>query len=153
MVIGLRKMLATHRDGIVDFVTTGLQKGDSTRYQKIDGQLLRTRVAALVDAFLAAMGGRRQGFIDFVRRLTEERLVEGYFVYEIIAVLNLMEGRVCDLVGKDSSERAVDRNLEYVSRTVSLTKDELVKIYFLGKQAADSRVDALERKLQDATRR
>ena len=55
MAIGLRRMLAKHRDPLIDSVAAGLKESDSVRYQQIDPQLLRGRVEHLVDAFLEAI--------------------------------------------------------------------------------------------------
>ena len=56
---------------------------------------------------------------------------------------NLIEAKACDVVSRDSSERTVDKNLGEVSRTISLTKDELVKVYFLGRQEAIARAEGV----------
>jgi hypothetical protein len=148
MVIGLRKLLVGHRGLLIDSIARDLREGDSVHYAKAEPQELQGRLERLVDAFLVATGGSPKSFVDFVRRITMERIAEGYFVHEILTVLNVIEAKACDIVVRDATESRADRYLRHISRTISSTKDQLVQVYFIGKEEAEARAALLEREIK-----
>ena len=145
----LHKLLAKQEESLVDSIIAGLDESDAVHYRQVDPQLLRTQVARVVDAFLESLEGTPESFVDFVRRLNEERLAEGYYLHEIQTALNVLDEKACAISLEHSAADKVDKHLLRISRTISLAKDQLALSYFLKRQEADTRVAALERRLQE----
>ena len=145
----LRKLLAKQEEKLIESIIAGLDGSDAVHYREVDPQRLRTQVARVVGAFLESLEGAPEDFVDFVRRLNEERLTEGYYLHEIQTALNVLDEKACAIALDSSPADRVDRHLLRISRTISLAKDQLALGYFLKRQEADSRVAALERRLQE----
>jgi len=148
----LHKLLLKHEEELVESIVAGLVASDSTRYREIDPAVLRERVAGLVGAFLESIVGAPESFVAFVHRLTEERLAEGYYLHEIQTALNVLDEQACAIALERSPEDRVDKHLLRIGRTISRAKDELAERYFLRQQEADTRVAALEQRLQELGR-
>ena len=146
----LRRMLDKHKNKLVTSIVEGLRASDAVHYQQLDAALLNERIEHLVAEFLDTMAGEGKGFTEFILRLTEERMAEGFELTEIQTMLNTLDEQACDLALKHSDESKVDKHLVRICRTISLAKDELAYTYYLGKQSAESRLQELERKREGA---
>jgi hypothetical protein len=142
--------LDKHKNKLVTSIVEGLRDSDAVHYKELDAALLHERIEHLVGEFLDTMAGESKGFTDFILRLTEERMAEGFDLSEIQTMLNTLDEQACDLALKHSDESKVDKHLLRICRTISLAKDELAYTYYLGKQKAESRLEELEGKREGA---
>jgi hypothetical protein len=145
----LRRMLDKHKDKLVASIVEELRKSDAVHYQELEPEVLTERIVHLVDEFLDTMAGESKGFTEFILRLTEERMAEGFQLSEIQTMLNALDEQACDLALKHSDESKVDKHLLRICHTISQAKDQLAYTYYLGKQKAESRLEELEGKHED----
>jgi hypothetical protein len=122
----------------------GLRASRRSHYGTIDAADLTRRCARLVDAFLASLEGGPAAFVDYVRRITEERIAEGFYLPEIQQALSLLEARAWQIVVERSSVGALVGHLSAVTGTIGAAKDELARLYLAHKQRAEADLARLQ---------
>lgn len=136
-----------------DLLTTLERRLDSTaapHYRDSHPALLHERCARLVGAFIeATVSGAPWGFAAHVRRITDERIAEGYHLSEIQLALSVLEGRAWQLAVERSSAGELVSNLAFVTGLVGQAKDELARAYLAHKEHADVRAAELQRRLDE----
>lgn len=148
MATGLFQILSPKRAKLSETITLALRSGDLPHYGEIDLNRLRQRVDRFVDAFLESTTGEPQAFVQFIERLAEERIAEGYYLEEIQRVLNLLWQHSWQTVVDHASADTRLPDLETVSRTVGAAKDELARIYLARSLEVNSRAQELEQRLK-----
>lgn len=123
---------------LADALFEGLHGTARSHYETIDAADLRRRCARLVDAFLASLEGEAGAFIDYVRRITEERIAEGFYLPEIQQALSFLETRAWHIVVGRSSIGALLGHLSLVTGTIGAAKDELARVYLAHQQRAEA---------------
>jgi hypothetical protein len=141
--------LQLHRSALQQVLVTRLRESDAPHYQRVDPELLRARVSRFIDAFIGAAYGDHRPFLDFLERLVEERIGEGYHLTEIQTLMNVLAEEAWAIAVDHSNVRDLVGNLSLVSTLVRDAKDRLAQIYLSHKLQADTKVVALERKLNE----
>lgn len=117
-------------------------------YQQAERELLRQRCQALVDAFLESAEGDVTALARHVRRITEERIAEGYYLSEIQRALNALEARVWETAVNESSVADLVGHLMLIRDAIGQAKDDLARVYLDHKERAEATVTRLEREIE-----
>lgn len=118
-------------------------------YEAVELPLLEERASQLVDAFHQSMRGDPRPFVAYVRRLSEARHREGYYLEEMQTLLSMLEERVWNLVLEESPFRRAVSHLAVVTTVIGKAKDELALVYLEAKNRSDLTVDELTRRLAE----
>ena len=148
MALGLYSIFAPRRAELIDAIVRDLRASDAPHYREIDIPLLVRRVDKLVGAFLEGLTGDRQAFLEYVERLAEERILEGYYLEEIQRVLNLLWRHAWNRLAAMSKDDALIEQLDLLCRTVGAAKDVLARTYLARAQEVSSRAELLEQRLE-----
>ncbi len=136
-----------------DLVSTLERRLDSAaapHYRDSQPGQLHERCTRLVGALLAATAeGAPWAFAAHVRRITDERIEEGYLLGEIQLALSVLEARAWQLAVEHSSADTLVRNLAFVTGLIGQAKDELARAYLAHKLRADARVAELQQRLDE----
>lgn len=136
-----------------DLLTTLERRLDSEaapHYRDLEAAQRHERCERLVGAFLeATVSGTPWAFAEHVRRITDERIAEGYHLSEIQLALSVLEARAWQLAVEGSRPQELVRNLAFVTNLVGQAKDELARAYLAHKQRSDLAVSELERRLEE----
>jgi hypothetical protein len=129
---------------LTDALHQGLRGRGRSHYEALDAADLAQRCSRLVDAFLTSLEGEAGAFVDYVRRITEERIAEGFYLPEIQMALSLLEARAWHIVVDRSSIGALVGHLSVVTGTIGAAKDELARVYLAHKQRAEADLARLQ---------
>lgn len=129
---------------LTDALFEGLRGAARSHYESLEAADLARRCWRLVEAFIAAMGAGPAVFVEYVRRITEERIAEGFHLAEIQQALSLLEARAWRIVVDRSSVALVVPHLSVVTGTVGAAKDELARLYLAHKQRAEADLARLQ---------
>ncbi len=128
-------------------LATQIKGAAQPHYQAVDSTLLENRAAQLVEAFHASMHGDPAPFVAFVRKLSEARHQEGYYLAEMQTLLSVLEERLWNLVLEEACFRTAVVHLSIVSSVIGKAKDELAQVYLEQKRRSEMTVTELTRRL------
>lgn len=114
---------------LADELAEALRHAAAPHYEAADEATLRQRTRQLVDAFVAALDEGPPSFVDYVRRMTEERIGEGYYLPEVQSALSLLEERVWRMVVAEAPIGELVSQLGCVTMIVGRAKDEIALVY------------------------
>lgn len=138
MTTDLRTIVGAEAGAIADHVRHGLQSEKTPHYRVCSDRLLRLRCQRLVDAFIEATDGDPQPFVSYVRTIATRRMAERVGLDELQRALTLLEGRAWTTVSEHAAIGHLLDDLQLVTRTIGLAKDELAQRYLAGaRRAAD----------------
>ncbi|HET8646782.1 MAG TPA: hypothetical protein VFO85_14905 [Vicinamibacteria bacterium] len=123
---------------LTDALFDGLRGARNTHYETMEGADLCHRCWRLVEAFVASMDKGPSVFVDYVRRITDERIDEGFYLPEIQQALSLLEARAWHIVTARSSIGTLVGHLSVVTGTIGAAKDELARVYLAHRQRAQA---------------
>lgn len=118
-------------------------------YQQADRELLLRRCRLLIEAFLSTADGDPNALARHVRKITEERIGEGYYLSEIQRALNALEARAWDAAINGSSVADLVGHLTLIRDAIGQAKDDLARIYLAHKEQADATIARLEREIAE----
>jgi len=110
-------------------IVARLKTSGADHYQTMDGGVLQRRVDILVDTFLKSMKNRPGVFINYLRKIAEERISEGIFLHEIQTVLQILEEKCWQLIVKNVPLGDQVRCLSQITGTIGAAKDQLAHVY------------------------
>ena len=148
----LFELMHGRRDDLIETVVRRLRSSTAPHYQNLDPDLLRGRSERLVDTFLTALDDAPADFVRFIRRISEERISEGFFLPEIQTALNILEERAWQVAAAEApagDAEALVRDLGLITGTIGAAKDQLARIYLQRKEQAESRADRLQARLDE----
>ena len=114
---------------IADELFTGLHTAQTPHYQGAAEGLLRRRCRALVEAFVDSCDGEPEAFLAHVRKVTRERIAEGYYLVEIQRALSALEAAAWRVVVNRSNINGLVKHLGIVTSVIGSAKDELARAY------------------------
>jgi len=131
----LYELLESNRDVLRTRVADQVQVPYAPHYQEREKLLLGVRADRLIQEYMESVRTESTGFIDYIRRLAEERFQEGYRLSEIQMALNIFNEELWRLC----SEREADKYqlLRYLSQmfiTIGAAKDQAAQVYFHQKE-------------------
>jgi hypothetical protein len=132
MTTDLSAMVGAEAGAIADHVRHGLQSEKAPHYRGLSDGLLRLRCRRLVDAFIEATCGDPEPFVSHVRAIAAERMAEGIGLDELQRALTLLEARAWTIVTARAAISELVEDLQVVTRTIGLAKDELAQRYLAG---------------------
>lgn len=145
----LYRLLSGSSQDLIGTLERRLRTAAAPHYRAAEPGLLHDRVARLVGAFLEATCAGPEPFVGHVRRLTEERIGEGYYLDEVQLALSALEQRAWQLLTEHSDPERVVGQLAFVTSLVGNAKDELARTYLRHKERAELRAAELQRKLDE----
>src|SRR6185436_13846920 len=134
----LAVLIQAEAGAIADELASELRRSNAPHYLRLDERLLRHRCQQLVQAFLESCTGRPAAFEAHVRRITEQRMSEGFYLDEMQQALTILERRAWQVAVEGSNVAQLVRHLSIVTGTIGRAKDELARTFFSGKQRADA---------------
>jgi hypothetical protein len=115
---------------LTDSLTRGLRDAvTAPHYDALDAAALAGRCRRLADTFVSALQGDAPLFVEYVRRITRERMAEGFYLPEIQQALSLLEAGAWRIVVDRSNVASLVRNLVVVTGVVGAAKDELARVF------------------------
>lgn len=132
MTTDLRTIVGAEAGAIADHVRHGLLSEKTPHYRGWSDGLLRLRCRRLVDAFVEATGGDPEPFVSYIRAIAARRMAEGIGLDELQRALTLLEGRAWTTVTERAAIGELVEDLQVVTRTIGLAKDELAQRYLAG---------------------
>jgi hypothetical protein len=114
---------------IADELFTGLQTAQTPHYQGAGEAVLRRRCRALVEAFVDSCDGEPDAFSAHVRKVTRERIAEGYYLVEMQRALSALEAAAWRVVVDRSNVNDLVKHLGIVTSVIGRAKDELARAY------------------------
>ena len=138
MIDDLAVIVGAEAGAIADHVRHGLQSEKAPHYLGLSDGLLRLRCRRLVEAFVEAMHGDPEPFVAHVRSIAAERIAEGIGLDELQRALTLLEARAWTTVTDRAALSHLVEDLQLVTRTVGLAKDDLARTYVAGARRASA---------------
>jgi hypothetical protein len=135
MTTDLSAIVGAEAGAIADHVRHGLQSEKAPHYRGLSDRLLRFRCQRLVDAFIESTSGDPAPFVSYVNAIAAERMAEGIGLDELQRALTLLEGRAWTTVTERAEIADLVEDLQVVTRTIGLAKDELARRYLAGRAA------------------
>ena len=132
MTTDLRTIVGAEAGAIADHVRHGLQSERTPHYRGWSDGLLSLRCRRLVDAFVEATGGDAEPFVSYIRAIADRRMAEGVGLDELQRALTLLEGLAWTTVTDRAAIAHLVEDLQVVTRTIGLAKDELAQRYLAG---------------------
>jgi hypothetical protein len=152
MSANLAEFLKDDEGALAEGLAEDLKAANAPHYRGSDPALLRSRCAALVAAFVESGAGDPSPFVRHVRRVTEERISEGYYLPEIQHALSSLEARAWRSAIERSNILGLTRNLSIITITIGQAKDELARLYLAHKETAEKTVARLQERLDELSK-
>ena len=124
----LHTLLTDNRKELIKTLMRQLKNSHTPHYEIVGSQQLLKRCTQLVDAFMKAATGTPSLFIDYIKRITEERIREGYYLDEIQLALNILEAQSWELSIGNSNMPDVLEHLSIITGVIGNAKDQLARI-------------------------
>ena len=140
----LAKLIHAEAGAIADELASELRRANAPHYRRLAEGMLRRRCQELVQAFLESCVGRPGAFEAHVRRITEQRMGEGFSLDEMQQALTILEQRAWQVAVEGSNVAQLVRHLSVVTGTIGRAKDELARMFYSGKQRADAALARLQ---------
>ena len=125
----LSEALSEQAAAIADELVGALDDARTPHYRGVGEDLLRRRCGALLAAFLEACGGEPDAFGEHVRRVTDERIAEGYYLQEMQRALSVLEEAAWRVVVDRSNIGDLVRHLTVVTSVIGRAKDEIASAF------------------------
>ncbi len=145
----LYRLLGGSSQDLIGTLERRLRTAAAPHYRAAEPGLLHERVARLVGAFLESTCSGPEPFVAHVRRLTDERIGEGYYLEEVQLALSALEERAWQLLTEHAEPDRLVGQLAFVTGLVGVAKDELARIYLRRKEHAELRAAELQRRLDE----
>jgi hypothetical protein len=130
MATRLSEALRDEAGPIVDELFRALRSSAHTPHYRGAGEdLLRRRCEALMAAFVATCEGDPDAFGEHVRRITEERIAEGYYLQEMQRALSVLEAAAWHVVVDRSNVLNLVHHLSVITSVIGRAKDELASAF------------------------
>jgi hypothetical protein len=125
MPTGLCDALREEAARIADELFRALHSAQTPHYRGAGEGLLRRRCHALVMAFVESCDDEPGSFSAHVRRVTQERIAEGYYLQEMQRALSVLEAAAWHVTVDRSNILNLVRHLSVVTSVIGRAKDEL----------------------------
>jgi hypothetical protein len=125
MPTGLCDALREEAARIADELLRALHSAQTPHYRGAGEDLLRRRCHALVLAFVESCDDEPGSFSEHVRRVTQERIAEGYYLQEMQRALCVLEAAAWHVTVDRSNVLNLVRHLSVVTSVIGRAKDEL----------------------------
>jgi hypothetical protein len=143
MSSALAELIQAEAGAIADELASELRRSNAPHYHRLGEGVLRRRCQELVQAFLESCVGRPGAFEAHVRRITEQRMSEGFYLDEMQQALTIVEQRAWQVAVQGSNVAQLVRHLSIVTGTIGRAKDELARAFCAGKQRAEGAIARL----------
>jgi hypothetical protein len=125
----LSEALSERAAAIADELAGALHDARTPHYRGAGEELLRRRCQALTTAFLRECGGDPDAFAEHVRRVTHERIAEGYYLEEMQRALCVLEAAAWHVVVDRSNILDLVPHLTVVTSVIGRAKDEIATAF------------------------
>lgn len=145
----LHELLLVHLNEMVRSISKKLKTSMAPHYQQINNSVLNGRVIELVSAFLESIKKDLIPLVTYIQKITEQRIVEGFFLSEIQLALGLLENHAWKIVIENISQDEKVKQLWKISSTIGAAKDQLAQIYLRHHERPEAATDRLQGKLDE----
>jgi hypothetical protein len=104
----------------------------------LDEQILRQRVASLVDSFLKSLQEGPQIFVSYIEDITLERIEEGIALHELQLSLQVLEEKAWTAVVESIPLTEQVPCLSQITLTIGTAKDHIAHIYLQHLEKAEA---------------
>jgi len=125
MATRLSEALREEAVPIADELFGALHSAQTPHYRGAGEELLRRRCHDLVIAFVESCDGEPAVFSEHVRRVTQERIAEGYYLQEMQRALSVLEAAAWHVTIDRSNIADLVHHLTVVTSVIGRAKDEL----------------------------
>jgi hypothetical protein len=137
-------MLSAERSAVIESVFEKVRRPCAPHYRDEQLHRLHTRTERFVDELIASLSGDPDRFIDYVRRVTHERVHEGYHLNEIQHALSVLEREAWELCAtRIDARKDLLEGLGSITWTIGQAKDQLAQIYLAEKDHAEALLESL----------
>jgi hypothetical protein len=137
-------MLAAERSAVIEAVFEKVRRPCAPRYREEELHRLHGRVERLVDELIASIDGDADRFIDYIRKITYERVHEGYHLNEFQHALSVLEREAWELCAtRIETRRDLLAGLGSITWIIGQAKDQLAQIYLTEKHHAEALLERL----------
>ncbi len=143
------EVLLQNQAVLSETIIARLKTSGAVHYQNMDGGVLQRRVDILVDCFLKSMKNRPGVFINYLKKIAEERIPEGIFLHEIQTVLQILEEKSWQLVVENMPQMDQVRCLSQITGTIGAAKDQLAHVYLQHLEKAEMNAAFLKGRLDE----
>jgi len=123
----LRQILRRHAGSLAERLATELATRSGTRYQKLDHSVLSLRCHKLVEALIRSALESPEHLGEYVGRVADCRLGEGFELEELQRALRLLEVHAWRVVAAESSPDSLRSNLASLNTAMGFARDELAR--------------------------
>ena len=114
---------------IADELFRALHSAQTPHYRGTGEALLRRRCYGLVIAFVESCDGEPDVFSEHVRRVTRERIAEGYYLQEMQRALSVLEAAAWHVTVDRSNILNLVPHLTVVTSVIGRAKDEIAVVF------------------------
>lgn len=141
------EVLRKNRADISKTIVARLKTSGAVHYQTMEKGVRQRRVDILVDTFLRSMKNRPGVFINYLKKIAEERIPEGIFLHEIQIALQILEEKSWQLIVENVPQAEQVRCLSQITGTVGAAKDQLAHVYLQHLEKAEMNAAFLKGRL------
>ncbi len=144
-------LLNDEQDGLALEAVNRLKTSTAAHYNQAEFGCLRSRCNKLIQAFILAVKGEQEGFAEYVRNISRDRIKEGYDLSEMQYALGVLKDLVWRLgINKVADEKERLEDLYLITSIIGSAKDRLAQQYWEASQDAVAAATPIWKKMQDA---
>ena len=145
----LYRLLKEHREALAASTLRRVVASGAPHYARVQAGEVQSRIRGLAAALVESVRPSRHALVDHVRRITEDRVEEGFGLGEIQMALGCLEEEVWRLCIAQVPDRLdLVRCLGIATGIVGQAKDELARVYLERKVQGDAAVRDLQHRLE-----
>jgi len=114
---------------LVNDILSQLKHSTSPHYQEMEWDVLMRRVESLVAYFIIFLRETPDQFIEYVAKMGEERIAEGYCIAEVLMALRILEEKAWVVIVQNVPHQGQIRSLSRVTGAIGAAKDLLAHLY------------------------
>jgi len=138
MLHRLHEIMAANRAPLENEVYLRMNVSDYLNDHHLEEQVLRHRVAKLVDAFLESLQAGPQKFVSYIEDITLERIEEGVALHELQLALQVLEEKTWSAVVESIPLTDQVPCLSQITLTIGTAKDHIAHIYLQHLEEAEA---------------
>ena len=147
----LYSLLNDEQDGLVSDAVNRFKTSSAEHYSRADFNGLRSKCSSLIQSLNMAVKEEHKDFPEYVRKISKDRIREGYDLDEMQFALNTIEELVWRLcLEKVADEKEKLEDLCLLTRLIESAKDGVARQYWEASQDEVAHAAPIWRKMQDA---
>ena len=124
----LRQILRRHATSLSAHLATELTRDPSSRFGKLESELLSDRCGMLVEALVASAWQGTDQLAQRVTTIAAQRFTEGFLLEDLQNALRILEVDAWRVIAHESDPDTVVTNLGTLNIAMGYARDELARI-------------------------